>query len=44
MVLETLTDQQRLHDTRLVTLKKRYYHPQNILPKIGCIVVFPWNC
>jgi len=41
--LGTLTGQQRLYGTRLVTQKGRYYHPLSVLPKAGCIADFVIN-
>ena len=43
-LLEILTDQQKLYDTKLVMQKKRYYHPLNVLLEIGHIASFVLNC
>ena len=42
--LETLSSQQRFHDTRLITQNGRYYHLLSILPEVGCIAGFVLNC
>ena len=39
-LLWTLTDQQRFYGTRLVTQKRRYYHPLSVVPEVGCIADF----
>jgi hypothetical protein len=42
--LETLTGQQRSYGSGLVTQKRRYYHPLNVLPEADCIANFVLNC
>jgi hypothetical protein len=44
MLLGTLTGQQRLYGTGLVTQKKRYYYLLSVLSKVGCIAGFVLNC
>jgi hypothetical protein len=42
--LGTLIDQQRFYGSWLVTEKKKYYHPLNVLSEADCIAGFVLNC
>jgi hypothetical protein len=42
--LEILTGQYRFYGMRLITQKRIYYHPLNVLLEVGCIANFILNC